>query len=136
MARFLYNLILMSISGSLMYLLGTMVSRLMKKRYSTWHYALLVSAALILVLPVQAVFTIPKIVNVEISHNVSAAVRSMGSGMTIEPLKLLFALWLAIALIYGLFTAVSYHRSYRGIKAVSHETRSEDILRVYDEVRE
>lgn len=136
MARFLYNLILMSISGSLMYLLGTMVSRLMKKRYSTWHYALLVSAALILVLPVQAVFTIPKIVNVEISHNVSAAVRIMGSGMTIEPLKLLFALWLAIALIYGLFTAVSYHRSYRGIKAVSHETRSEDILRVYDEVRE
>lgn len=137
MARFLYNLILMSISGSLMYLLGTMVSRLMKKRYSTWHYALLVSAALILVLPVQAVFTIPKIVNVEISHNVSAAVRSMDNGMTgIEPLKLLFALWLTVALIYGLFTAVSYYRSYRSIKTVSQEMFSEDILRVYNEVRE
>lgn len=138
MVRFLYNLLLMSISGSVMYLLGLTVRSVTKGRFSCWYYALLVTAAMLLIVPMQAVFTIPKLVNIEISQSVSRSVYNAGmlaEHTAISPMALICLAWLTVSVICVTLTAAKYMRSYRNLKAISSETYDDEILSAYHEIR-
>ncbi len=138
MVRFLYNLILMSISGSIMYLLALAVKRVTRGRFSGWYYALSVTAAVLLIVPLQAVFTVPKIINIEVSRGFSETVQSSEAaavGSHVSAVALIFAVWLAVAAVSFGVTLVRYIRTMRSLRAISEETYDEKILSAYSETR-
>ncbi|MCD8181140.1 MAG: hypothetical protein LUF26_06665 [Firmicutes bacterium] len=136
MTRFLYNLILMSISGSVMYLLALAVRRATKGRFSGWYYAFSVTAVLLLIIPLQAVFTVPKIINIEVSQSIARSVESgestaAGTGIS----AVIFLIWLAVTAALIFVMTARYIRTARSLKAVSEETYDEKILSAYSETR-
>lgn len=138
MARFLYNLILMSISGSVMYMLALAVRKLTKNKFSGWYYYLLVTAVVLLTVPLQAIFTIPKIVNIEISNNFNQVIQSTRETVkqiNVSPITVIFLVWFAVTAICVISTAIKYFRSYKNLKAISEETYDEQILSAYREIR-
>ncbi|MCD8390763.1 MAG: M56 family metallopeptidase [Firmicutes bacterium] len=138
MVRFLYNLILMSISGSIMYLLALLAKKVTKGRFSGWYYALSVTAAVLMIVPLQAAFTVPKIINIEVSQSFTQTVQSAetaSAGTGISAAAVIFLIWLAAAAVSFSVTLARYIRAAKNLKAISAETYDEKILSAYSETR-
>lgn len=66
MGGFLYALLMMSVSGSIMYIAGEALYSRTGKKSASWYYAMLVTAVLLFIVPCGAMFSIPKLFTVTI----------------------------------------------------------------------
>lgn len=56
MAGFLYSMLLMSVSGTIMFLLATLLYKQTKSKYARWYYALIITSVLLFILPLHGLF--------------------------------------------------------------------------------
>ena len=139
MARFLYNLLMMSVSGGMMFALAALLNFRMKSKFSRWYYAMLAAAAALMIFPVQAVFSVPKLIRVTLpqsavisSGTAVSAAHSAQSGIGVIPV--MFTLWAVIAAGFIAYNAYRCFTVRRNLTAVSEETYDDDILEAYLEV--
>ena len=139
--KILYNLLLMNISGSLMFALSTLLRRQTRQRFAGLYYPLLVTAAAMFVVPLQALFPSHKMFKVTVPA--SDTVISGGApysapqagGLSIYPVRLIIALWAAISVTLILITAFKYFKISRTLKILSGECRNERVLETFAEVK-
>lgn len=131
MTKFLYNLLLMSVSGTVMFLLATLMYRQTKSKYARWYYALLITAAALFILPLQEIFSIPKAVTVELPRSISVYTdsgTSLAGGGGVDVSYIIFALWAAGAAAFITFNTCLYIRTYRALMAASRITLDTRVL--------
>ena len=130
MADFLYNMLLMSMSGTIMFLLATLLYKQTKSKYARWYYALIITSVALFILPLHGVLQIPKAFIVEVPE--SMAVYS-DSGIAVIPQNgidvsyIIFTVWAlgAIALIgFNVYSYIRTRSTLMGISRVTLDTRA------------
>lgn len=118
-------MLLMSMSGTMMFLLATLLYKQTKSKYARWYYALIITSVLLFILPLHGLLSIPKAVTVEVPQ--SMAVYS-DSGIAVIPQNgidvsyIIFAVWaIGAASLIG-FNVYSYIRTRRTLLGISHVT--------------
>lgn len=139
--KILYNLLLMSISGSLMFMLSALLHRQMRQRFARWYYALLVTAAAMFIVPLQALFSSHKMfkVTVPASDTVISGGTPYSSvhiiNITVSPAQLIIMLWAAVSFALICITVFKYFKVSRALKRISRECYNSDILEAFSEVK-
>ncbi len=139
MAYFLYNLLLMSISGTIMFLLASALNRQTKNKYARWYYALLITSVLLFILPMQQLIPVPRAVTVELPRNMQlyadgGVIPQKSAGLDVS--YIIFALWaVGTSALLG-FNAYSYVRTRRTLKDVSEITLDVRSLMACKKARE
>lgn len=72
--KYIFDLILMGISSAIMYISAQILYRNMQKKNARWYYAMLITAVLMLILPIQMLIRIPKMMSITISEDIATAV--------------------------------------------------------------
>ncbi|MGM9937424.1 MAG: M56 family metallopeptidase [Candidatus Ornithomonoglobus sp.] len=138
--KILYDLLLMSISGSLMFILSSVAHRQMRQRFAQWYYALLVTSAAMFIVPLQALFTSHKLFKVivpPVQTVISGGAAYNGTSFVasvFSPSAFIIILWAAVSLVLLCITAYRYFRIARSLKAVSEECYNEAVLEVFSRV--
>lgn len=133
--KFIFDLILMGISSAIMYIAAQVLYRNMQKKNARWYYAMLVTSMLILILPLQWLFNIPKMMEVSVPEEIiTTAPVKIPVGITVS--GLVIAIWLAVAVVSAIRVIIKHLKTRRALTALSESTYNEDILRAYNEVSE
>ncbi|MCH5213121.1 MAG: M56 family metallopeptidase [Oscillospiraceae bacterium] len=139
--KILYNLVLMSISGSMMFLLSALLHKQMRQRFARWYYALLVTAAAMFIIPLQALFSSHKIFKVSVPASDTIVSGGMPytsvhiSNIAVSPAQLIIMLWAAVSFILICITIFKYFKVSRSLKRISRECYNSDILEAFSEVK-
>lgn len=122
MGSFLYALLMMSVSGSIMFLAAELIYKRTGGRSAGWHYSMLITAVMLFLIPLGSIFSIPKLYTVTIPDHtgftaVSAvpAVSDISSGnpkLVIDIAVLIFAVYAvpATVMLIKLFAEYIYTR--------------------------
>ena len=133
--KFIFDLILMGISSAIMYIAAQILYRNMQKKNARWYYAMLVTSMLILILPLQWLFNIPKMMEVSVPEEIiTTAPVKIPVGITVS--GLVIAIWLAVAVVSAILVIIKHLKTRGALTALSESTYNEDILRAYNEVSE
>lgn len=146
MTAFLSYLIMCSVSGSLMTLLGFGMRTLFRK-YSMayWYYAVLILAAVMMLCPVQRFLELPRLIQVELSQPDTAAY--VGTGVPVAgagaagragfPVGAM-VLWLWFFPAAGLLgkNMLAYHRFHSRLRRFCTETEDDEVIFSLIDMRE
>ncbi len=138
--KILYDLFLMSVSGSLMFILSSAAYRQLRRRFARWYYALLVASAAMFIVPLQALFTSHKLLRLTVpsSHTVvSGGTEYDGVAFAASapsPAALIIMLWAAVSLVLLCIMTYKYFRVSHSLKVISEECYNENILAVFSQV--
>lgn len=64
MGSFLHSLMMMSVSGSIMYIAAELLYKHTNAKSASWYYAMLVTSAMLFLIPLSGIFSIPKLYTV------------------------------------------------------------------------
>lgn len=139
MVNFLYNILLMSISGTLMYLVSLLFCG--RKRYVWLRYAALIAAILLMLIPVEAVFRLPKMVSVPLPERVfisggytAAPGVAAAPRITVSVIGISFIVWLTGAAAAFISFTLKYRKSARIMRQITSECRSVAAISVFSRV--
>ena len=128
--KYIYDMILMSISSAVMYIAAQLLHRNARSKYARWYYAMLVTAELMLIVPIQTVLKIPKLMRITVPQTIgTAADENISFGFTAS--RLIIAVWVSAAVIMGVFTAVRYFKNRKILMNISDKAVSDEILSAY-----
>lgn len=137
MTRLLYDLLLMSVSATLMFLLAALMYRQTKRRCARWYYVLLTAAVILLIVPVQSLFKLPKAVSVSVPADIAVYTdggTAAGTAAGINISYIISALWAAVAAAIIIQNAVAYIKTRRVLKKASREVYDVRTLFAYANV--
>ncbi len=133
--KYIFELILMEMSSAIMYFAAQILYRNMQKKNARWYYAMLVTAMLMLILPLQRLLNVPKMMSVTISEDIVSVVPVTAvTKATLTVSQLVFVLWVAVAIAMAVFTAVKYYRTRRAILGNSTRVTDAEVLAAYGSV--
>ncbi|MDO5397007.1 MAG: M56 family metallopeptidase [bacterium] len=143
MTNILYNLILMNVSGTIMYLLSRLFKR--QKNCIVMHYIMLASAVVIMLVPFQELLGINAFYKVGLprefisasgytSGSGYAAVGARSAGMGIAALTV--CVWLAGAAVSLARVAVGYSRTRQLLRRITRVSYDERLLEACFSMRE
>lgn len=128
--KYIYDLILMGISSAVMYTAAQLLHRNTRSKYARWYYAMLVTAELMLIVPIQTVLKIPKLMCITVPQTIGAAAdENISFGFTVS--RLILAVWVSAAVIMGVFTALRYFKNRKILMNISDKAVSDEILSAY-----
>ncbi|MCH5212408.1 MAG: M56 family metallopeptidase [Oscillospiraceae bacterium] len=129
MVNLLYNLLMMSISGTIMFLVSLLFTG--HKRYAWVRYAMLTAAVLLMLIPVQSLIRVPKAVNVSVPEQVfissGYAVAPVRNRMVISVAIILVLVWIIGAAINAIRFIFRYRKSSRILKRISEKCTDEKL---------
>lgn len=133
MMKFICELIIMSISGTVMYGFSVL---LRGRKYAAMRYAMLAAAAVIMLVPFNLISFMPKLVRVELPSQISYSTgyaANVETGADIESIVIavVILIWLLGALISGIGVVRNYIKTTRILKRVTEESYDERILDTY-----
>ena len=133
MMKFICELIIMSISGTVMYAFSVMLRR---RKHAAMRYAMLTAAAVIMLVPFNLISSVPKLVKVELPAEISysagyAADIMPGAAYESTALAAVTAVWLIGALISAIGVIRNYIKTARILNQVTEESRDERLLDLY-----
>lgn len=133
MSKHIYDMILMGISSSIMYLLAQILYRKTHQKYARWYYSMLVTALLMLILPIQSVIQIPKMMKITIPQNINieSAAEIFPSSVGITVSQVVFAIWAAVVVIMLIRMVIKYFRTRSLLLSISSKTHDEIIIKAY-----
>lgn len=114
MINFLYTLIFMSISGSVMYLLALLFHARTGRKFSGSFYLMLTSAILLFLVPIRNIKILPSMVTIPVSTDapvIYSAVLTADAAQGVPALTadaVIFAVWAAAAVFLALRLAIQY----------------------------
>ena len=136
MLKLICELIIMSVSGAVMYALSLLFKG---KKHAVARYAMLIAAVVIMLLPFNAAGSAPKIFNVELARE---TVSGTGYAMQVQTgvsfsdimVAAVFFVWLTGAVVSGIGVIRDYIRTSHVIKRVSKKTLDGRIIGIYKSV--
>lgn len=137
----IYNILLMGISASLMYGFAQILYRRMHRKYARWYYIMLVTAMLMLIIPVQAITQIPKIMKITVPQSINNIVSydvqyaAEAEGGVVNTAAAVLAVWALTAAVLMLRSMVKYFSVCRTLKRISAPAVSAEVLAACDEVK-
>ena len=136
MSKYIYDMLLMSISSSIMYLAAQLLYRNMGRKYARWYYAMLVTAALMLVLPVHTA-ELPKMMRITVPQNIAeySPVVYAAPQHSVTVSEIIFAVWAAAAAVMLVRMSVKYFKTRRTLLKASTETHDKAVIKAYGYVR-
>lgn len=133
--KYIFDLILMGISSAIMYISAQILYRNMQKKNARWYYAMLITAVLMLILPIQMLIRIPKMMSITISEDIATAVpvsTMTSQGITVA--QFVLGIWLIGAVAMGVVTTAKYFKTRRTIFEFSIPATDAEIINVYKAV--
>ncbi len=136
MIKLICELIIMSISGTVMYFLSLFFKG---RKYAAPRYAMLIAAVAIMLIPFDPAALAPKILSVELPRETvygSGYVTSMNNGISLSDIAVTAActIWFAGAFISGIGIIKGYMKTSRVVKRVSKRTLDGRIIGIYESV--
>lgn len=136
MLKLICELIIMSVSGAVMYALSLLFKG---KKHAVARYAMLIAAVVIMLIPFNAAGSAPKIFNVELARE---TVSGTGYAMQVQTgvsfsdimVAAVFFVWLTGAVVSGIGVIRDYIRTSHVIKRVSKKTLDGRIIGIYKSV--
>lgn len=132
----IYTLLLMSASGTIMYLLSIVFGKRIK--HYIWQYAMLVTSVIMLLVPIQKILEIPKIFKVTVPQTINIAGVQMAQPPAqpmVSEADIIIALWLIGVLIFAARTVFKYIRTSATLRQITDECHEERVLCEYLNVR-
>lgn len=136
MMRFICELIIMSISGTVMYGFSVL---LRGRKYAAMRYAMLAAAVVIMLVPFNLISFMPKLISVELPGEIVSGTgytvnTPEGTGIKDIVIAAVICIWLLGALISGIGVVRNYIKTTRILKRVTEESYDERILDTYLDV--
>lgn len=129
----IYMLLLMSASGTIMYILSRIFAKTMK--HYLWQYAMLITAVVMLLVPIQKILEIPKLVRVTVPQNVSiGTVNAVQTAAPVRAENIIMAIWLTVAVILAARIVFKYIKSSLTLRQITDECYQSNILDTYFKV--
>lgn len=134
MVNILYNILLMSISGTIMYLVSLLFNG--RKQYAFLRYAMLIAAVALMLIPVQAVFRLPKLISISVPGTaaVSAGYPMQMTGASaggISAAYILFFVWITGAVFSFARFALKYRSSRCALARITENDKDERRLYLF-----
>lgn len=142
--RILHDLLLCTVSGTLMLILSIPAGRLMRgKSMEKWNYAVLITSLVLFFIPLSGVQNIPKAMSVEIPADTVAmevlygaalphAQQSERDGLDIS--IIIFAAWAAVCAALIIKNIICYVKADRRIRRICRDIRDDEIISAYEDV--
>lgn len=144
MASLLHNLLVCTISGSIMFGLGSLLNLKFKRSsMSRWYYTIMIMSLLMFVIPLQLVWRIPKLISISIPSE-TAVINTYGSIASnsmadtahhISPISVIFGVWLIGALTFGILNIILYIKAAGTIKRISRTCMNPNTVRTCERVK-
>ena len=136
MMRFICELIIMSISGTVMYGFSVL---LRGRKYAAMRYAMLAAAVVIMLVPFNLISFMPKLISVELPGEIVSGTgytvnTPEGTGIKDIVIAAVICIWLLGALISGIGVVINYIKTTRILKRITEESYDERILDTYLDV--
>lgn len=131
----IYMLLLMSVSGTNMYALSIVFGK--KTKHYVWQYAMLVTAVIMLLVPIQKIVEIPRLFKVTVPKtlNISdmvAAPTALQS--SVSAADIITAVWLIGIVVFAARIVYKYIKTSLTLKQITEECYAEETLDVYFDV--
>ena len=142
MTELLHKLLICTVSGSIMFGLGTLFNlKFRKSSMSRWYYGIIILSLIMLLVPLEFGGLTPKLINVTVPRRLTEAPlppppngAAVGAAR-ISPIAVIFAIWLTVALILAARAVIMYFRARRTIKRISRPCEDPEALRVCEKLR-
>lgn len=142
MTELLHKLLICTVSGSIMFGLGTLFNlKFRKSSMSRWYYGIIILSLIMLLVPLEFGGLTPKLINVTVPRGLTEAPlppppngAAVGAAR-ISPIAVIFAIWLTVALILAARAVIMYFRARRTIKRISRPCEDPEALRVCEKLR-
>lgn len=131
----IYILLLMSVSGTIMYLLSLIFGK--KTKHYVWQYAMLVTAVIMLLVPIQKIIEIPRLFKVTVPKTLSIsdiATAPAALPPSVSAADIITAVWLVGVVALALRMIYKYIKTSRTLRQITEECYSDKVLNVYFKV--
>ena len=142
MTELLHKLLICTVSGSIMFGLGTLFNlKFRKSSMSRWYYGIIILSLIMLLVPLEFGGLTPKLINVTVPRGLTEAplppppTGVAADAARISPIAVIFAIWLTVALILADRAVIMYFRARRTIKRISRPCEDPEALRVCEKLR-
>lgn len=130
MMNFIYNIMMMSVSGSIMYLLSLIFYSRTGRKYAGMFYAMLTAAIGILIIPLNF---LPRLYNVTVSdisavYSEGTAASPAAAAQAFNPDILIFTIWALPAVILLVKTIAGYMKTRHILLHASEQIYDQSIL--------
>lgn len=128
----IYMLLLMSVSGTIMYMLSSIFGKKMK--HYIWQYAMLVTSVVMLIVPIQKIFEIPRLFKVTVPQTINIAdMRAVPAAAqaSVSAADIITAVWLIGAVIFAVSIIFKYIKTALTLRQITEECYTSKILDVY-----
>ncbi len=141
MAALLHNILICTVSGSIMFGLGTLFNlRFSKRSMSRWYYGIIILSLIMLLVPLEFGGSLPKLINVSLPAETAtpapisgAAGGAARSGPSL--IQIIFTVWTIAASALAVRNIVLYIRASRTIGRISRPCENAEALRICEKLR-
>lgn len=128
----IYMLLLMNISGTIMYMLSSIFGK--KTKHHIWQYAMLVTSVIMLLVPIQKIFEIPRLFKVTVPKTLD--ISNMNAVQSAVPVSvseadIIAAVWLIGIAFFAVRIVCKYIKTLLTLKQITEECYSGKILDVH-----
>ena len=142
MTELLHKLLICTVSGSVMFGLGTLFNlNFRKNSMSRWYYGIIILSLIMLLVPLEFGGLTPKLINVTVPRGLTEAplppppIGAAADASRISPITVICAVWLTVALVLAARAVIMYFRARRTIKRISRPCEDPNALRICEELR-
>ncbi|MBP3360491.1 MAG: M56 family metallopeptidase [Clostridia bacterium] len=128
----IYTLLLMSVSGTIMYALSIIFGK--KTKHYVWQYAMLVTAVIMLLVPIQKIVEIPRFFKVTVPENLNIsdiAAAPSAVQASVSAADIITAVWLIGTVIFAARIICKYIKVSIMLRQITEERFTDKIPDVY-----
>ncbi len=130
----IYMLLLMSVSGTIMYLLSALFGK--RTKHYVWQYAMLVTSVIMLLVPIQKIIEIPKFFKVTVPQTINIAGISAAQTATVTAsaftaADIITAVWLIGVVLFAARMIYKYIKTSLTLSQITEECYTSKTLDVY-----
>lgn len=132
----IYTLLLMSASGTIMYLLSSIFGK--RAKHHVWQYAMLATSVVMLLIPIQKIIEIPRLFKITVPQTLSIGSTGMAQAAPQAPISaanIIIAVWIAGAIFFAARMIFKYARTSLTLRQITEKCSSDKALNVYSKVR-
>lgn len=133
----IYMLLLMSVSGTIMYMLSIVFGK--RTKHYVWQYAMLITAVIMLLVPIQKIVEIPRLFKVTVpqSLNISATAASPAAEQpAVSEADIITAVWIIGMAFFAARMIYKYIKTFLMLRQITDECCTDEVLDVYFNVCE
>ena len=128
----IYMLLLMSVSGTIMYLLSALFGK--RTKHYVWQYAMLVTSVTMLLVPIQKIIEIPRLFKVTVPNtlnigNLNAA--QSAAHLPVSAADIITTVWLIGAVLFAARMIYKYIKTSLTLSQITEECYTSKTLDVY-----